>query len=75
MKSFGKGSVQEDINLEDNAGLRVTVAKWVLPDGDWINGTGIEPDIEVENEFDEENTITKDTDEQLKRALEELDNS
>jgi carboxyl-terminal processing protease len=75
MKSFGKGSVQEDINLEANAGLRVTVAKWVLPDGDWINGTGIEPDIEIENEFDEENTITKETDEQLKRALEELDNS
>lgn len=72
-KTFGKGSVQEDINLEKNAGLRVTVAKWILPNGDWINETGIEPDIEVENDFDEENTITDETDAQLNRGLDELD--
>lgn len=71
-KTFGKGSVQEDISLQDNAGLRVTVAKWILPEGDWINGTGIEPDIEVENELDEENTLTKETDAQLQKALEEV---
>jgi carboxyl-terminal processing protease len=72
MKSFGKGSVQEDVNLDKNAGLRVTVAKWVLPGGDWIHEKGIEPDLEVENEFDGENTITKETDKQLKKALEEV---
>src|SRR3989344_3032468 len=45
--SFGKGSVQERIELPHNAGLHVTTAKWILPDGSWINEGGVSPDIEV----------------------------
>lgn len=71
-KSFGKGSVQEAIDLSEDAGLHVTVAKWILPKGDWINGKGIEPKIKIENKVDENNTTTKDTDEQLQRAIEEV---
>lgn len=71
-KSFGKGSVQEAMDLSDNAGLHVTVAKWILPNGDWINGKGIEPAIKVENKIDEKNTITNETDAQLQRAIEEF---
>ncbi|MEK7523360.1 MAG: S41 family peptidase, partial [Patescibacteria group bacterium] len=52
-KSFGKGSVQEALDLREGAGLHVTVAKWVLPNGDWINGKGIEPKIKVVNEIKE----------------------
>lgn len=69
VKSFGKGSVQEALDLKDGAGLHVTIAKWILPDGDWINGKGIEPEITVENKVDEGNTLTKETDEQLNKAL------
>ena len=72
MKSFGKGSVQEALDLTAGAGLHVTIAKWILPEGDWINGTGIEPQIVVENTVDESNTITGDTDKQLKAAIQEL---
>lgn len=71
-KSFGKGSVQEALDLKGNAGLHVTIAKWILPKGEWINGKGIKPEIEVENTPDGENTITKETDEQLKKALSTL---
>ncbi|MFZ6034809.1 MAG: S41 family peptidase [Patescibacteria group bacterium] len=71
-KSFGKGSVQEAMDLSDNAGLHVTVAKWILPNGDWINGKGIEPAIKVENKIDEKNTITNETDAQLQRAIGEF---
>ncbi|MEN9880918.1 MAG: carboxy-terminal-processing protease, carboxyl-terminal processing protease [Candidatus Parcubacteria bacterium] len=46
-KSFGKGSVQELINLEDGASLKVTVAKWYTPNGINISEFGIKPDIEV----------------------------
>ncbi|MEO6508852.1 MAG: S41 family peptidase, partial [Patescibacteria group bacterium] len=42
-KSFGKGSVQEALELQGDAGLHVTVAKWIMPKGAWIHGKGIEP--------------------------------
>ncbi|EKE14420.1 MAG: hypothetical protein ACD_12C00516G0001, partial [uncultured bacterium] len=71
-KSFGKGSVQEALDLREGAGLHVTVAKWVLPNGDWINGKGIEPKIKVVNEIKEGNTITKEVDKQLEKAIELL---
>ncbi|KKP53065.1 MAG: Carboxyl-terminal protease [Candidatus Roizmanbacteria bacterium GW2011_GWA2_33_33] len=71
-KSFGKGSVQEALDLKEGAGLHVTVAKWVLPNGDWINSKGIEPKIKVTNEIKDGNTISKETDKQLEKAIELL---
>lgn len=71
-KSFGKGSVQEALDLKDGAGLHVTVSKWILPNGDWINAKGIEPQIQVENKSDEGNTLTREKDLQLERAVSEL---
>lgn len=71
-KSFGKGSVQEAMDLSEGAGLHVTIAKWILPKGDWINGKGIEPKIKIENKVKEGNTITDETDLQLQRAISEL---
>ena len=71
-KSFGKGSVQEALDLKEGAGLHITVAKWVLPNGDWINSKGIEPKFKVSNETKEGNTITKETDKQLQKAIELL---
>ena len=57
-KSFGKGSVQGTYDLSDGSGMHVTVAKWILPKGEWINGKGIEPDIKVTNpELDQNNTV------------------
>jgi len=71
-KSFGKGSVQEALDLEKGAGLHVTVAKWILPNGDWINSKGIEPEIKIENKVEEGNTLTDENDSQLKKAIELL---
>lgn len=65
--SFGKGSVQERIELPNNAGLHVTTAKWILPDGSWINEVGVTPDVEV---VDDPNT--PEVDEQLEKAIEIL---
>ncbi|MFH0979447.1 MAG: S41 family peptidase [Candidatus Roizmanbacteria bacterium] len=71
-KSFGKGSVQEALDLKEGAGLHVTVAKWILPNGDWINSKGIEPEIKVTQEIEEGNTLTRETDKQLEKAIEVL---
>lgn len=71
-KSFGKGSVQEALDLDKGAGLHITIAKWILPGGDWINGKGITPQYIVENKIKEGNTLTPDTDLQLQKAIEIL---
>ena len=71
-KSFGKGSVQEPLDLSGGAGLHVTIAKWILPNGDWINGKGIEPDIKIENQLTQGNTMTRSNDKQLDRAITEV---
>lgn len=46
-KSFGKGSVQEVIDLKGGASLKVTVAHWYTPKGVNIGKEGIKPDVEV----------------------------
>ena len=71
VKSYGKGSIQEALDLKSGAGLHVTIARWVLPNGDWINGKGIVPDIKIESKKpDVKNTPTKDQDTQLDKAIE-----
>jgi carboxyl-terminal processing protease len=46
-KTYGKGSVQEVVNITRDTTLKITVAKWLTPNGDSISQKGIEPDIVV----------------------------
>ena len=48
VKTFGKGSVQEVVQLPGNSSLKITIAKWLTPKGSEIDGKGLEPDIKVE---------------------------
>lgn len=48
-KTFGKGSVQTILPLDDNSALRLTTARYFTPSGRSIQATGIVPDITVEN--------------------------
>lgn len=68
-KSFGKGSVQTLFRLPDGSGLFVTIAKYYTPSGAMIDGVGVEPDIVVEGKY----TGKLDDDEQLKRAIKEVE--
>jgi len=66
-KTFGKGTVQEALDVSGGAGLHVTTAKWLLPSGVWVNDTkGLTPDVEVKDDPETE------SDEQLTKAIEEL---
>ncbi len=47
-QTFGKGSVQTVIDLENKSGLKLTIARYYTPNGRSIQGKGITPDIEVE---------------------------
>lgn len=48
--TFGKGSVQTIIRLEDGSGLKLTTAKFYAPSGRSISEVGVTPDVIVENE-------------------------
>jgi carboxyl-terminal processing protease len=69
VKSFGKGSVQQPINLRDGSLLKVTIARWYTPDGKNIDKQGITPDKEVKLTEDE---IKNKIDRQLETALAQL---
>ena len=66
-KTFGKGSVQSIIKLEDGSGLKLTTAKFYAPSGRSINQVGVIPDVIVED--------SQGKDLQLERAKELIKSS
>lgn len=48
-KSFGKGTIQEPIDMSGGSGIHITTAKWLTPKGTWIHDKGLVPDIEIAN--------------------------
>jgi carboxyl-terminal processing protease len=45
--TFGKGVVQTFIDLKDGSGLKLTIAKWLTPNGTWVNKVGLAPDYPI----------------------------
>jgi carboxyl-terminal processing protease len=68
-QTFGKGTVQLPQTLSDGSELRVTIAEWLTPDKEQINGQGIVPDIVVERT---QADFVDGRDPQLDRAVEYL---
>jgi len=66
-KSFGKGSVQEVVDLRDGSFLKITIAKWLTPKGISISEVGLSPDVKVEIT---DKDIEAQKDPQLTKALE-----
>lgn len=68
-KSFGKGSVQELVDLTNGDQLKVTVARWYTPGGKNITKEGIAPDVKIDLTKDD---INANRDPQLDAALRQL---
>lgn len=78
LTTYGKGKVQHTYSLESGDIVKYTSSKWLRPNGTCIDGVGIKPDFEIENqviydESDPENVIiTEIIDVQLNKAIELL---
>lgn len=69
-KTYGKGTVQQVKKLSDGSMIKYTVENWLTPDGNWIDGVGIEPTDYVELSEEYTKNPIEDNDNQLKKALE-----
>lgn len=81
--TFGTGTVLDEFPLSDGSSILLGIAEWLTPSGDSIRGSGIEPDVEIELEEDQEPRTPYETegltqeeifeeDAQLERAFEVL---
>ena len=72
--TYGKGIVQNIIPLEDGDAIKLTTAKYFTPNGNYIHGVGVAPDVEVDYEYtgDTEAPYDRQYDSQFLKALEEM---
>lgn len=74
--TFGKGTVQQAVPFSDGSNIKLTMFKWLTPDGNWIHEKGIKPTVEVKQPDYyhatpiqiEEALAYNDNDEQIKHA-------
>jgi carboxyl-terminal processing protease len=71
-KTYGKGIVQRIFPLSDGSAVKLTIAKYYTPNGDYIHGKGIEPDIEIKDAYVEEKGDTIQDDTWVQQAVKEL---
>jgi carboxyl-terminal processing protease len=64
--SFGKGTIQEPIQINGSAGLHITTSRWLTPSGFWVNEKGLTPDVKIKDD------PATPEDEQLEKAIELL---
>lgn len=67
--SYGKGTVQSLVKLENGGEYKFTTKKWLTPNGNWIHKIGITPDIEVELDNTYYENPIEENDNQLQEAI------
>lgn len=60
-KSFGKGTIQEPLDMVGGSGMHITTAKWLTPEGTWVHDEGLTPDVEISNTDDPSNDVQLNT--------------
>jgi carboxyl-terminal processing protease len=71
-KTFGKGSVQELIDLTPETYLKVTIARWLTPNGTSISEQGLKPDVEIKPTLEQ---LQNKVDIQMNKAVEILNSN
>lgn len=67
--TYGKGTIQNALELSTGVTVKYTVQKWLTSKGEWINEVGIEPDVVVGQSEEYYSTLSDEDDVQLQKAL------
>ena len=70
--TYGKGTVQEVINVLEGSSAKLTTKKWLTPSGEWINEKGLTPTIRVTLSNNYQENPTYENDNQLEKAIKAL---
>ncbi len=70
--TFGKGVIQTLYGLSDGSGIKLTTEEYFTPNHNEINGKGITPDVEVEDDEVFEGELDLENDKSIKKAIEIL---
>jgi len=71
-KSFGKGSVQTLFAIGNDSALKLTIAKYYLPNGKCIDKIGVKPDIYIKNKNTVKNNTLHISQKKLKQILKRI---
>lgn len=67
--TYGKGTIQNALELSTGVTVKYTVQKWLTSKGEWINEVGVEPDVVVGQSEEYYSTLSDEDDVQLQKAL------
>ena len=72
-QSFGKGTVQQAVDLDGGSSVHISIAKWLTPKERWVHGKGLTPDIAVAYDASASAKMLDNLDNQILRGIAELD--
>lgn len=72
-QSFGKGTIQQAVDLDGGGSVHISIGKWLTPKERWVHGKGLTPDVLVAYDSSVSAKMTDNMDNQLLRAVQELD--
>ncbi|MDO8269836.1 MAG: S41 family peptidase, partial [Candidatus Levybacteria bacterium] len=70
--SFGKGTVQQAIDVDGGASVHISIAKWLTPKERWVHGKGLTPDVAIAYDASASAKMLDHMDNQVLRAVQEL---
>lgn len=71
-QTFGKGTVQQAIDVDGGASVHISIAKWLTPKERWVHGKGLTPDVSVVYDASASSKMSDQTDNQIRAAVKEL---
>ena len=68
-QSFGKGTIQQAVDLDGGGSVHISIGKWLTPKERWVHGVGLTPDVAVTYDASESGKMLDNMDNQIIKAV------